>query len=177
MDFKSRLFNKSHIPNFFTFLNEAFGILAILETFSGQYIRATLFIFAAGLVDRYDGRIARWLGAESSLGRELDSLADNISFGIAPAILVYFHQSLGRFGFLGYLFIAFYCICGTYRLARYNSIEFDGTFSGIPITIAGPTLAILTHLFGKTVYSPYLMLFFLVLLGLLMASTLKIKKR
>jgi len=80
---------KSCIPNVFTFINLSCGILSILSTFDKNYLWAGIFIIIAGLVDRYDGRIARYLQVSSDLGKELDSLADLVSFGVAPSILIY----------------------------------------------------------------------------------------
>ena len=80
---------KSCIPNVFTFLNLSCGVISILSTMNFNYILACIFILLAGLVDRYDGRIARFLDVSSDLGKELDSLADLVSFGVAPSILTY----------------------------------------------------------------------------------------
>lgn len=169
-------FDKSFIPNLFTMLNLALGILSILESIQGRYGRAGLFIFGAGILDRYDGRIARWLDAESDLGRQLDSFADNTSFGVAPAILIYQQQNLVAYDPFGYLAIALFCICGTYRLARYNSTSFTGIFSGVPITVIGPALTLITLLIKVTDYSAPLMMALLLVGGWLMASSLKVRK-
>ena len=80
---------KSCIPNVFTFINLSCGIISILCTFEKNYLFASFFILIAALVDRYDGRIARWLNVSSELGKELDSLADLVSFGVAPSILMF----------------------------------------------------------------------------------------
>ena len=80
---------KSSIPNIFTFINLSFGILSLLATFESNYQLACIFILLAALVDRYDGRIARYLQVSSDLGKELDSLADLVSFGVAPSILIF----------------------------------------------------------------------------------------
>ena len=80
---------KSCIPNVFTFINLSCGILSILSVMNEKYLIASVFVLLAGLVDRYDGRIARFLNVSSDLGKELDSLADLVSFGVAPSILIY----------------------------------------------------------------------------------------
>ena len=80
---------KSCIPNVFTFINLSCGILSILSVMNKQYTLSSVFILLAGLVDRYDGRVARFLDVSSDLGKELDSLADLVSFGVAPSILIY----------------------------------------------------------------------------------------
>ena len=80
---------KSCLPNIFTFINLGCGVLSLLATHEGNYVKASIFILIAGLVDRYDGRVARYLQVSSELGKELDSLADLVSFGVAPSILLY----------------------------------------------------------------------------------------
>ena len=140
---------KSYIPNIFTFTNLSFGVMSILSTINSNYILACIFILLAGLVDRYDGRIARFLSVSSDLGKELDSLADLISFGVAPSILTYIlfdFQNFGPNGLLGIILLLLFPICGAYRLARFNSVQFDGSFRGIPITIVGCFLALYNFL-------------------------------
>ena len=86
---------KNAVPNIFTFSNLGFGIMAIMMTLNASmdnpinYRLACIFILAAGFVDRYDGKIARYLNVSSELGKELDSLADLVSFGVAPSIIVF----------------------------------------------------------------------------------------
>ena len=114
---------KSCIPNIFTFINLSCGVLSILSTFTdgGKYIQAAILILLAGLVDRYDGRIARYLQVSSEVGKELDSLADLVSFGVAPSLLIYslFNlNSFGPLGLLGYIILLAFPICGAFRLSR-----------------------------------------------------------
>lgn len=135
---------KSCIPNVFTFINLSCGILSILSVINENYTLASIFILLAGLVDRYDGRVARFLNVSSDLGKELDSLADLVSFGVAPSILIYMLFNLKEPGFLsiiGFIILLVFPICGAYRLARFNTAEFDGVFTGIPITIVGCFMA------------------------------------
>ena len=135
---------KSCIPNVFTFINLSCGILSILSVMNGNYPLACVFILLAGLVDRYDGRVARFLDVSSDLGKELDSLADLVSFGVAPSILIYtlfeFNEP-GFLGIIGLIILLAFPICGAFRLARYNTAQFDGVFTGIPITIVGCFMA------------------------------------
>lgn len=136
---------KSCIPNLFTFINLSCGIISILCTFDKNYLLACVFILVAGLVDRYDGRVARWLDVSSDLGKELDSLADLVSFGVAPSILVFILYNLrevGPGGIIGLVVLLTFPICGAFRLARYNATDFDGSFRGVPITIAGAFMAL-----------------------------------
>ena len=136
---------KSCIPNIFTFINLSCGVLSILSAHEGNYLVASIFILLAGLVDRYDGRVARFLNVSSELGKELDSLADLVSFGVAPSILMYLNfdlRTFGPYGILGIIILLTVPICGAFRLARYNTSSFDGVFTGVPITIAGCVVAL-----------------------------------
>jgi len=72
----------------------------------------------------------------------LDSLADLVSFGVAPAILVFYVYGFSDLGFFGYLLVLVFSLAGAYRLARFNVTQFDGEFYGIPITLAGMLLAL-----------------------------------
>ena len=166
---------KSSIPNIFTFINLSFGILSLLATFESNYQLACIFILLAALVDRYDGRIARYLQVSSDLGKELDSLADLVSFGVAPSILIFLlfdFYTLGPSKIFGIIFP----ICGAFRLARYNASEFNGVFTGVPITVTGSVLALFClFTINKTISA--LIPFLLLLLGsYLMVSTFKLKK-
>lgn len=170
---------KSCIPNIFTFINLGFGILSLLEAFNKRFFLAALFILIAALVDRYDGRIARYLQVTSDLGKELDSLADLVSFGVAPAILIfilYQFNTIGPYGIIGYALLLAYPICGSFRLARYNTAEFDGNFRGVPITIAGSILAVFVILANGRITSFYLPAIFMIILSYLMVSNFKLKK-
>ncbi|MBR0576174.1 CDP-diacylglycerol--serine O-phosphatidyltransferase [Proteiniclasticum sp. BAD-10] len=168
---------RAFIPNILTFMNLAFGIMALLATTEGQYLNAGLFILGAGLIDRYDGRIARLLNAESPLGKELDSLSDLVSFGVAPAILAYFMFDLIDFSFLGLIPVILFPVAGAYRLARYNSSSFNGVFMGVPITIAGCMLALFMLLLRNSMNLRFLIPTLMVAFSYLMVSTIKLKKR
>ena len=140
---------KSCIPNIFTFINLSCGILSILSVMNKQYTLSSVFILLAGLVDRYDGRVARFLDVSSDLGKELDSLADLVSFGVAPSILIYTLFELnepGILGIIGFIILLTFPICGAYRLARFNTAQFDGVFTGVPITIVGCFMALFSFL-------------------------------
>ena len=170
---------KSCVPNIFTFINLSFGILSIIETHNGNYRLASIFIIAAALVDRYDGRIARFLQVSSDLGKELDSLADLVSFGVAPSILVFLLfdlNSYGPFGIIGIIILLLFPICGAYRLARYNAVSFNGVFTGVPITVVGCFIAILALLSIKYTIAPTLLVILMLIGSYLMVSNLKLKK-
>ncbi|MDO5292735.1 MAG: CDP-diacylglycerol--serine O-phosphatidyltransferase [bacterium] len=163
---------KKYIPNILTFLNLGFGVLSILEVINNNYIGAAAFIIAAAIVDRYDGRIARALNVSSEIGKELDSLADLVSFGVAPAILMLFKFGLNA-NLIGVAAMLFYILCGCYRLAKYNITVFDGVFSGVPITICGCVLAVISLV---NISFKAIPLACLVILGYLMVSKIKIQK-
>lgn len=172
---------KNAVPNIFTLSNMSCGIMSILMSFEGNYKLAALFILLAGLFDRYDGRIARLLKVENDLGKELDSLCDLISFGVAPSILIFNIYNFVQLGSIGYLMVLVFPVAGAYRLAKYNITNFDGVFSGIPITITGTFLAVyaLFMLNKSSNLGPTLgpTMFLLVLLSYLMVSNFKLKKR
>ncbi|MEQ1518022.1 MAG: CDP-alcohol phosphatidyltransferase family protein, partial [Usitatibacteraceae bacterium] len=95
-----------------------FSTMSFLETSDVKHIYfACALVIAALIFDVFDGRIARWRQKSSALGRELDSLADIISFGVAPAIIAY---GCGMQGFYDRIVLAYFVACGVSRLARYN---------------------------------------------------------
>ncbi len=163
---------KKNIPNILTFLNLSFGTLSIVEVINDNYFGAALFIIGAALIDRYDGRIARILNVSSEIGKELDSLADLVSFGVAPGLLIFLKYGLNNY-LIGTCIMLFYIICGCYRLAKYNISTFEGIFSGLPITITGSALAILSLIITSTKIVPGV---FMIFFGYLMISKLKLKK-
>lgn len=172
---------KSCIPNVFTFINLSCGVISILSVMNEQYGIAGAFILLAGLVDRYDGRIARFLNVSSELGKELDSLADLVSFGVAPSILVFIYFNLHTLqpsGLVGFVILLLFPICGAYRLARFNTTNFDGAFTGVPITIVGCFMALfsLVMLNLDMMPSPYLVVLLMILGSYLMVSKIKLKK-
>lgn len=132
---------KAHIPNTITILNLVSGILAVIAAFHGAqpywgltgYTWAFILIGAAALFDFCDGAAARLLHAYSNIGKELDSLSDLVSFGVAPSLLVYnvMSDATGRFTAYLALFIA---AMGALRLARFNVDDRQTTsFVGLPI--------------------------------------------
>lgn len=170
---------KSCIPNIFTFINLSFGILSLLSTFEEKYKLACIFILLAALVDRYDGRIARFLNVSSDIGKELDSLADLVSFGVAPAILIFLifdFNTLGPSGLFGYISLLLFPICGAFRLARYNASEFNGVFTGVPITVTGSFLALFALFTVNGNISAIIPFLLILLCSYLMVSTFKLKK-
>jgi CDP-diacylglycerol---serine O-phosphatidyltransferase len=166
---------KKMIPNMFTFLNLAFGMMSILLTLTGNEKSAAVMILCAAFVDRYDGKIARKINVESDLGKELDSLCDLISFGAAPAVLCW-STFLSNYGIIGYVISILFPIAGAYRLARFNVTEVKGIFTGIPITIAGAAMAIDILISLAVVSHDIISTILMVILAYLMVSNIKLKK-
>ncbi|MFK2824445.1 CDP-diacylglycerol--serine O-phosphatidyltransferase [Bacillus sp. B190/17] len=164
---------KAQTANVLTLGNLALGGFSILMTMHGQYHLGLLLIFVAALADRFDGMIARKLNIESELGKQLDSMCDIISFGVAPALLLY-TGILSEFGFPGSFFTVFYIGCGAFRLARFNISENNGYFHGLPITAAGCLLT-LSYLTIPYLPMPSFMVI-IICLSLLMVSPFKLKK-
>jgi CDP-diacylglycerol--serine O-phosphatidyltransferase len=131
------------LPNGFTLGNLFFGIFAIVSASHGEFARAVLFIVLGGVCDGFDGRIARATGTGSRFGVELDSLVDAISFGFAPAMIIYY-SVLDREGGAWWLLVFLFTACAVIRLARFNVMQ-GGTpkrhFQGLPSPAAGGTLA------------------------------------
>ncbi|WP_300381917.1 CDP-diacylglycerol--serine O-phosphatidyltransferase [Clostridium sp.] len=170
---------KSSIPNIFTFINLSCGIIAILYTFKFDYLLASIFILLAGLVDRYDGRIARYLNVTSEIGKELDSLADLVSFGVAPSLLMFTIYNLseyGPFGSIGLGVLLLLPICGAFRLAKYNISSFDGVYTGVPITIVGCFLALVVLVTLNLTIPTIIPVILMILGSYLMVSNMKLKK-
>jgi CDP-diacylglycerol---serine O-phosphatidyltransferase len=165
--------NKSY-ANTITLLNIIFGTLSPIYTMHGYYSTAAVFIILAVVMDGLDGRVARRLDIISLLGKELDSLCDLVSFGVAPALLIY-AQVLNHFVFsLGVVVAVLYIVCGAYRLARFNVLNISDYFVGVPITMAGAIVAVVSLLAG---WLPSSLIFaVLLLLALMMISTFKVPK-
>ncbi|MBA9025516.1 MULTISPECIES: CDP-diacylglycerol--serine O-phosphatidyltransferase [Bacillaceae] len=164
---------KAQTANIITLLNLSLGGYAIIAVLTNQLNLSLLLIFLAALADRFDGMIARKFNIESALGKQLDSMCDIISFGVAPALLLY-QGIIFEFGAPGSFFTVFYIGCGAFRLARFNISENNGFFTGLPITVAGCflTLSFLAIPFAPSVF----FLFFMIILSLLMISPFKLKK-
>ena len=117
--------NKNFIPNYLTLCNIFCGFMSILTTAHGYFIWGTVFIFLAMLADRYDGIVARKLGVVSEIGHDLDSLCDVVSFGVAPATLIFEifitnDKPSITLTVIVAILCGIYVCCGAYRLARFN---------------------------------------------------------
>jgi len=130
------------LPNGFTLASLFFGMFAIVAASRGEFDTAGLYVVFGGVCDALDGRVARATGTGSRFGSELDSLVDAITFGLAPAMIMYF-AVLNRNGW-DWIFAFFFTACAVIRLARFN-VEQAGRakkyFHGLPSPAAGMTLA------------------------------------
>jgi len=133
------------MPSAFTLGNLFFGFWAIVSAFNGNFRWAGWFIVFAGILDMLDGRVARLSGTGTRFGAELDSLVDVISFGVAPALLMYFldFSNAGRFA---WILCYIYVVAVALRLARFNVLSAgkppSAWFTGLPSPSAGMTLAV-----------------------------------
>ncbi|MBF0099942.1 MAG: CDP-diacylglycerol--serine O-phosphatidyltransferase [Desulfobacterales bacterium] len=167
------------LPNIFTTMNLFCGFYAVIASLDGNYYNASLAIIIAAVFDTLDGKIARATRTSSRFGVEYDSLADVMSFGLAPAILMYL-WALKPFGRIGWLAAFLFLVCGALRLARFNTrvdeIPSD-YFQGLPIP-AGAAMNATTVLFchrlniSGNMY-PVVILVLLYILSFLMVSTIK----
>ena len=143
------------IPNMCTSSNLVFGMCSILSTYSGNLVWGSIFILLALVSDGLDGRTARFFGVASEMGKEMDSLCDLGSFGIAPAFLAWAFV-LHNHGFLGVVVAIFFAICGMWRLARFNvnASVVHGYFMGLAIPAGGNIVAMTTLLFVELGVDP-----------------------
>jgi len=172
--------SKAIIPNSFTALNALCGYISITLSVNEKYELAFFFIVFASLFDLFDGILARLVKTSSEFGVQLDSLSDIISFGVAPAFLIY-HTSLFHLGWLGMILSGGFVVFGAFRLARFNiqvtdySVKTD--FKGLPIPIAALTLASFVWNFysGDAIILPHrdFVIPLIIVLSLLMVSNVK----
>ncbi|MFQ5894032.1 MAG: CDP-diacylglycerol--serine O-phosphatidyltransferase, partial [Nitrospinota bacterium] len=131
------------IPSLFTTGNAFCGFYAIIAAFNGMPYHAAVAILVAILFDGLDGRVARFTKTSTDFGLEYDSLADLLSFGVAPALLLY-TWTLKPFGRIGWLAVFLFVLCGALRLARFNVRVAEPTtrhFTGLPIPAAAGLVA------------------------------------
>ncbi|HEV8234981.1 MAG TPA: CDP-diacylglycerol--serine O-phosphatidyltransferase [Gemmatimonadaceae bacterium] len=149
-----------YLPNGFTLFNLFCGIFAIVLASRQNFARAALFVFLGGIADALDGRVARATGSGSRMGEELDSLVDAISFGFAPAMIMYF--AVLNTENWQWLFVFLYTACAVLRLARFN-VEQAGRaktyFHGLPSPAAGLTLATYYWFSQTPLYNETIILF------------------
>jgi len=177
------------LPNILTLGGVCLGISSIKFSIDGNYSLAVIFVLLAAILDALDGRIARLIKGTSEFGKELDSLTDFVSFGIAPVFILYFWE-LNNYGKLGWAITLIYSVCCVLRLARFNLTKIDeqqlwksNYFEGVPspaggILILTPLIFELSGLnlnFDVKNLTPY----FTILIAILLVSkipTLSLKK-
>ena len=155
--------------------NLIFGILSLTMTFRCDFRLACILIIIAGLFDIYADRIVRHLQVTSELGKELDSLTDLVSFGVAPSILVFNAFNFHNFAIIGYIIVLIFPLCGAYRLARYNCSNTNTFFIGMPITIAGLLIALYVLIGFNFNLAPGIAIVLEIVLSYLMLSKFKVK--
>jgi CDP-diacylglycerol--serine O-phosphatidyltransferase len=137
------------LPAIFTVLNLLLGYYAIAKAVKGEVLVAAILVLVAAVLDKLDGLVARKTGTESDFGRELDSIADVVSFGVAPA-LISFAWALNQVGRIGWFATFWFLTCGSLRLARFN-VQSDHAdrrfFVGLPIPMAAavPMALVISH--------------------------------
>jgi CDP-diacylglycerol--serine O-phosphatidyltransferase len=166
------------LPNILTLGGVCLGISSIKFSIDGNYNLAVTLILFAAILDALDGRIARLIKGTSEFGKELDSLTDFVSFGIAPVFVLYFWE-LSNYGKLGWAITLIYSVCCVLRLARFNLTKVDENqewkknfFEGIPSPAGGllilmPLIYDLTDLnigFDIKILTPYLTIAIAILL-------------
>jgi len=173
------------VPNFFTLLGLCAGLTSIRMSIEGRYELALAAIVFAALLDGIDGRVARLLKASSRFGAELDSLADFVNFGVAPAFLI-FTWGLGDLKSLGWICVMIFALASALRLARFNAaIDEDrprwqsAYFSGMPTPAAAIVVLLpvyIQHLgFSEIQSSPFMLdavLIYTLTIAFLMVSTI-----
>ena len=172
------------LPNAITLIGVCIGLSSIKFALDGKFSLAVIGILFAGLMDALDGRIARLIKGTSKMGKELDSLGDVISFGVAPAFIMYF-WSLQYLDKLGWFVCLIYVICVALRLARFNVTSEeepswkDNFFEGVPAPAGGIIVLMplvlsfsgLGEIFFKINYDLVVPIFFIIV-SILLISTI-----
>lgn len=143
------------LPQLLTTGNLAAGFYAIVKASSGEVLIASYAIFVAALFDILDGRAARMTGNVSRFGAEYDSIADTVSFGVAPAVLAFYAGHFANLGWTGWVMAFTYTACASLRLARFNvrSGRYEGHFDGLP-TPAGAGMVVSAVWFKNFLVGP-----------------------
>jgi len=170
----------SILPSLFTTGNLFLGFWSVVKSIDGHFADAALMIGGAAVLDMLDGRIARLTGTQSEFGAELDSLADAVSFGVAPAILAYV-WALSLVPRAGWPAAFLFLVCGVMRLARFNvqrSVVDSRYFVGLPIPAGAAQVAAIVFVLPDPPspaqrWEAIAMLVLVVVLGFLMVSTFR----
>jgi CDP-diacylglycerol--serine O-phosphatidyltransferase len=167
------------LPNLFTTGNLFCGFWAIISVFQEKFFFAAVAILLASAFDVLDGKVARLSGATSKFGVQYDSLADLVSFGIAPAVLA-FSWALRPYGRFGWLAAFLFVVCGALRLARFNVQSTSGEikyFKGLPIPAAASLIALTILLYLRLIETAWVkdivILVMIYVLAFLMVSNIR----
>jgi CDP-diacylglycerol--serine O-phosphatidyltransferase len=167
------------LPNLFTTGNLFCGFWAIISVFQEKFFFAAVAILLASAFDVLDGKVARLSGATSKFGVQYDSLADLVSFGIAPAVLA-FSWALRPYGRFGWLAAFLFVVCGALRLARFNVQSTSGEikyFKGLPIPAAASMIALTILLYLRLIETGWVkdivILVMIYVLAFLMVSNIR----
>ena len=166
------------LPNLVTVCNLLCGFLSIFYATQGRLLPAAWLIVIAGFIDAFDGKIARFIDAPTEFGVQFDSLADVCSFGVAPAVLMFFYfEDLLAIRWLPFVACFLFLLCGALRLARYN-VQHHGPqkddFTGLPIPVAAAALAtyvVFTQRVWGSAHEPRIAVSLCAMLSFLMIST------
>jgi len=158
------------VPNMITSGSILCGVMSLVLAFHGYLVLAAWLTLMAAFFDLMDGKVARSLGGDSAFGVEFDSLADVVSFGIAPGMVFYISYLYAFGGVLGALTTAFFVLCGALRLARFNVVHSSGRFQGLPIPAGG--LFLMSFIASGTVLHPLMAMAIAIITGGLMISSI-----
>ncbi len=167
------------LPNLFTTGSLFAGFYSMVATMNGDFRTAAIWVLVSSIFDGLDGKVARLTGTSSKFGVEYDSLADLVSFGVAPGLLMY-SWALKPFGRLGWLAAFLFVVCGALRLARFNvqvnTVE-SKRFVGLPIPAAASmvsaTVLLFYHLNWESSYKRVAILILIYSLAFLMVSSVR----
>ncbi len=166
------------LPNLFTTANLFCGFFSIIMAIKGEWIASSIAIYLAAFADGLDGRVARITNTQSAFGEQYDSMSDLVSFGAAPALLMY-QWALAPYGRWGWLATFLYLTCAALRLARFNVLKQSAEkkyFQGCPSPIAAVTVAagvLFCQELGFQAYKSIYMLIIMFSLALSMVSTIR----
>jgi CDP-diacylglycerol--serine O-phosphatidyltransferase len=167
------------LPNLLTTGNLLCGFWSIISVFQERFYLAAVAILLASVFDVFDGKVAKLSGATSKFGMQYDSLADLVSFGIAPALLA-FSWALRPYGKFGWLAAFLFVACGAIRLARFNVMASSGEtkyFKGLPIPVAASMIAFTILLYFQLIETDWVkdivILVMIYILAFLMVSNIR----
>ena len=172
-----RMLSLIKLADLFTLFNVALGLVSIVFSMNNNFRYAAFLLLVAVAFDYLDGKIAVSLNQQNVFGKELDSLADTVSFGVAPAIfgfsLMQYSANIKQLQVtFGIVAFTIFLLCGILRLARYSIMDMKGVYRGMPITLNGILIPAAYFADVPIRFYPYIYL----VLGVLMVSSIKVKK-